>query len=493
MKRASHSIYRRLTAWLVLGVGLLLLATGLVIDAVVGQRLRDEYDQALLAKARVLVTLAEQDWEGIEFDLADEVMPEFDDPDAPEYFQLWLGDGSSLERSGSLEESDLARLHTRSDTPRFADLTLPDGRAGRRVQVDFLPRLDLEVDEEDGEDGAVPVAAEELIPQPLTLVLAWERERLDALLSTVHSLLLAAGAVVMALTVLLVRLAVAVSLRPLADIRAQVARLDANSLDSRLQPRQPTEELEGMVRQFNGLLDRLQAAFERERQFSSDVAHELRTPLAELRNLAEVGGRWPDDPKLAREFFSEMLAATRQLERIVENLLALARCEKGLEIVAPTTLDLVTVIDAAWQRVAADARSKDLGFCRLGPAALTVTTGREQLELILNNLFSNAVAYSPAGGSVICAIDDNGGDLRISVANRADHLEPEDLPRLFDRLWRKDPSRSNGHHAGLGLSLVKAYAEQLAMTVQVALEPGPVFRITLRQSSADLQPALRGT
>ncbi len=489
MNRASHSIYRRLTAWLVIGVGLLLLVTGLVIDTVVGQRLRDEFDQALLAKARVLVTLTEQDQEGVEFDLADEVMPEFDDPDAPEYFQLWLGNGVPLERSGSLGETDLPRLPNRSDRPRFADLTLPDGRVGRRVQVDFLPRPDLEADEEDGEASA----ADPPVPQPLTLVLAWEREGLDALLSTVHGLLLTAGAVVMGLTVVLVRLAVAVSLRPLADIRAQVARLDANSLDARLRPRQPTEELEGMVRQFNGLLERLQAAFERERQFSSDVAHELRTPLAELRNLAEVGGRWPDDSELAREFFKEVLAATRQLERIVENLLALARCEKGLDIVAPTPLDLISVIDAAWQRVAADAHSKDLGFCRLSPATLTVTTGREQLELILNNLFSNAVAYSPAGGSVICALDDNGGGLRISVANRADHLTPEDLPRLFDRLWRKDPARGNGHHAGLGLSLVKAYAEQLAMAVDVALEPGPIFRITLSRSSADLQPALRGT
>lgn len=494
--RAKHSIYRRLTGWLLIGVGLLLLATGIILDAMIGERLRDRYDQALLAKGRILVALTGQDQKGVEFDLTDELMPEFElqseplksepeIPPNPEYFQLWRADGSILGRSLSLANNDLPRLADWNETPRFADLTLPDGRAGRRVQIGFLPHLDTD---EDDEDRVVFASTTELLPEPLTLVLAHGREPLDELLGAVRLMLLAAGACVMGLIVLLVHLAVGISLRPLADIRAQVARLDADSLEVRLKPQMRTEELDGIVHQFNAMLDRLQTAFERERQFSDDVAHELRTPLTELHNLAEVGSRWSDDPALARDFFDEVLAATHQLERIVVNLLALARCEKGLEVVESTEIDLVSLIDAAWQRVLPEAQAKQLGFERQGPSTLIVHTGRDPLELILNNLLSNAVAYSPAGGAVTCTVVERGGALSISIANHAEHLDNSDLPHLFERLWRKDSARTSGHHAGLGLNLVKAYAERLKLAIQVTLEPDQLFRITL---SGDLSASAK--
>ena len=80
---------------------------------------------------------------------------------------------------------------------------------------------------------------------------------------------------------------------------------------------------------------------------------------------------------------------------------------------------------------------------------------------------------------MICTVAKNGNAWALTIANRAEHLEANDLPLMFDRLWRKDPARTGGYHAGLGLALVKAYAAQVKLTVQVALEPDRIFRITL--------------
>ena len=483
LNKHSYSIRRRLTLLLLGSVGALVLIANLALSIIVSTRLQAEYDVSLLAKARALVTLTEQDLEGVELDFADEFMPEFNAPESPEYFQLWLQD-DTLERSNSLgygEDDtplenfealayhDLPRFSTSSGEPRFRDLMLPDGRSGRLVQIDFLPQIDEDEQELHGEFQR----------HPATLVVAREREQLNVLLHSLHGVLFAISAFLIALIVLVVRFAVRSSLKPLKDIREQVEQLDADSLDSRLQPRRPTLELDAVITQFNALLNRLEAAFRRERQFSSDVAHELRTPLAELRNLSEVALRWPEDSAMVEDFLKEILGATLQMERIVINLLALARCEKGLEIVEKTEVDVASLVDAAWSRVLPEAQEKQLVFQREGAPTLKVCTSRDQLELILNNLFSNAVTYSPAGGAVSCSVTKNGNTLQLSVANRAEHLESDDLPLVFDRLWRKDPARAGGHHAGLGLTLVKAYAESLKLAIQVALEPDQIFRITL--------------
>jgi signal transduction histidine kinase len=447
------------------GVATVLLIGNLVVYSIISARLEVQYDQSLLAKARALVTLTKQDRDGVELDFADEFMPEFAAIDRPEYFQIWLEDGTLLERSKSLRADDLLRGQV-AEEPRFVDMTLPDGRAGRRVEVAFLPQI-----EEKALRGVLP-------QQHALLTVARDREQLDAAQSEVRWSLLIIGALVLALTALVVRFAVGAGLRPLDTIRSQVEQLDAESLTARLRVARPPVELDAIIIQFNALLDRLEAAFHRERQFSADLAHELRTPLAELRSLAEVGMRWPDDKALVQDFFNDVLGAAMQMEQIVINLLALARCEKGLEAIEKTELDLVPLVDAAWQRVAPQARDRRLAFRSESPPSFRVYTAQVQWELILNNLFSNAVSHSPAGSTVTCTTvyDDF---LRLSVANRAEHLGIDDLPRLFDRFWRKDPARTGGYHAGLGLTLVKAYAEQLELKIDVALEPEQVFRITL--------------
>ncbi|MEZ5935593.1 MAG: histidine kinase dimerization/phospho-acceptor domain-containing protein [Alphaproteobacteria bacterium] len=259
-----------------------------------------------------------------------------------------------------------------------------------------------------------------------------------------------------------------------------MAVLDDRSLDSRLTLDQPAEELEGLVDQFNALLSRLQTAFSREKQFTADVAHELRTPLAELRNLAEVGRRWPDDQKLVRAFFGDVIEATAQMERIVVNLLALANgetCDIGK---SKETFDLVGMLEEVWASRREGAMKKCLTFDYTGPERLCIDSACDLWFLILSNLFDNAVFYGLDDSEIACTIDCEEQRLILRLTNAQHDLVQQDLAHLFDRFWRKDPARAGGQHAGLGLTLVKAYADQLGLKVEARLAEPDIFEISLR-------------
>jgi two-component system sensor histidine kinase QseC len=239
-----------------------------------------------------------------------------------------------------------------------------------------------------------------------------------------------------------------------------------------------------VVEQVNALLSRLEAGFRRERRLSSDIAHELKTPIAELRNLSEVGARWPEDRDSVRQFFEDAGAIAQQMERVVAHLLALARYDEGREQVWTAPVRIADVIDAAWKPLAREAAAKGLELRSEVAPDLCFETDPEKLALIVQNLLANAVAYSPPGTVVVCSSEEARGRASVSFANRAENLEPQDLSVMFDRFWRKDEARASGRNVGLGLALVRALADLLGIEVDARLLPERTFRITLSKRAA---------
>lgn len=467
------SIRRRLVVSLLAGSGLLILSAGLIASAVVARRLRHEFDRSLLAKAQALVTLtAQQDGE-VEIHFADELMPEFEAPSRPEYFQLRLADGALIERSRSLRGSDLPRFENLSNAPVYRDLKLPDGRPGRLVEIAFVPQTE-EGESETALDPAAPPGR--LLAAVLSV--ARGREQLDSLIRSLYLATLATAALLLASLALLVHFSVKIGLSPLAEIGRQVQALDADRLDSRVAVQPSVRELSPVVEQINGLLNRLQAAFERERRFSSDVAHELRTPVAELRNLAEVGARWPEDREAVRAFFTDVTHIARQMEGTVGTLLTLARCEAGIERMERGEVSVSELLADAWEPFTKEAAARNLRFDLAAPPR-SILTDPTKLRLIVTNLFSNAVTYSPSGSTVSCTARADDGTLEITVANPAPNLTSDDLPYLFERFWRKDAARSNGQHAGLGLALARSCAALLDYELTADLDPDRQLKLRL--------------
>ena len=444
---------------------------GLVLDVLIGERLEDDFDAVLATKVQSLVALTELENGELELERYDQVLPGYADPLEPDYFVMLDPEGSVLARSPSLEASDWLVVPDDVMTHGHRDLVLPDGRHGRTLDRRFVPSVD---DDDDEEGEAVSE------PYPVTLHLAVSREPLDALRASVRVLLIGTGLVLVAAIVLLARRRIRSTLAPLEHLGEQMARLDLARLGQRLSLETGSHELERLTARFNELLARLDAALHRERRFSADVAHELRTPLAELKTLGEVSSRWPDDPDLHRSFLSDHAAAVTRMERTVTTLLALARSESsvdGLDV----PVDLVELVRRAGASVETRMNERALTLRATLPDEPVVCAGEAQWQSVIGNLFENAAEYADPGSAVEIVLDrvPGNGTWRLLVSNRSDELAAEDLPQLFERLWRKDKARHSGRHGGLGLSLVKACARQLGVEIHPELGPGGRFTMSV--------------
>lgn len=277
----------------------------------------------------------------------------------------------------------------------------------------------------------------------------------------------------------LVKKFVSSGLLPLEQLADQVSQLDARSLDRRIVHRGVLKrELATIEVQLNRLLDRLEAGFRREKRFSSDVAHELRTPLAELRTLAEVGRQQPDDRETVLRFFRDVEDVSVQMTNLVDILLDIARSETGCVEIYKEEIELASFVDGIWsdlQRVKPEYRK----ITNEIPVDIRVYTDREILRLIISNLLLNADDYST-----------HESDIRVTAFNREQHvdvrfnnhttdLDEVDIPDMMQRFWRKDRSRTGTGHSGLGLALVEAMAATLGFHIEMSFEADGWFQVSV--------------
>jgi len=435
-----------------------------------------EFDRSLTAKTLEFSDMCEMEESGgnekydVEFDEFN--LPEFQPSPNAAYYQLWTEEGRIIARSRSLEGSDLAREPVPTDEPRVGDVTLPDGRRGRACSYRFSPVV------KDDEDRPVEGSP----GKRLVLVVARPRGNLDSALgalltgTALLSLILPVGAA------FVVRWGVGRGLMPLDRVALRTGELTAEDLDYRFPVEDLPEELRPVCLRLNELLERLEKTFERERRFSADAAHELRTPIAELRSLSEVGLGWnpsklpEDDP---REYFTDALEIAKQMERRMTDLLALARSRSGRQPVSVEGVDISALARSVWEEFRSEAERKGISWTLEAPDRLQVKTDRSLLESVLRNLFSNAAAYTPPNATVRSAVAQMGGGYRVEIANTTDDLEPDDVPHLAEPFWRKDEARTEEGHAGLGLSLAAAYASLLGMHFEVVMPERGWLRVRL--------------
>ena len=479
-----RSLRTRLLLFLMGGAAVPLLAAGLALRTIVVSSLEEEFDGALWAQAKTLATLTEQENGRIQVEFDVEHMPEFAVGSEAAYFELWDATGALLRRSPSFDASEatrrasLVRDPAAARSPSFEDVRLPDGRRGRQIRVDFVPAPDAPDPRLGaGGRGASPSGASRL--QQATLIVARERAHLDAAVRRLELIGVGLGVGLLLMLAGSMQLALRVGLRSLDRLTGQVRALGVSSLSTRIAVPAPPVEIAVVVEQVNALLARLEAGFKRERQMSSDIAHELKTPIAELRNLSEVGARWPEDRQAVRQFFEDARAIAQHMERVVAHLLALARYDEGRERVWTAPVQVAEIVDGAWKPLAREAAARELHLRQEVSPTLVFETDPEKFALIVTNLLSNAIAYSPRGTTIRCDSKETAGLASVSFSNRTDHLEAKDLPVMFDRFWRKDEARTGGHGVGLGLAVVRALADLLAIGIETRLTTDGTFHITL--------------
>ncbi len=467
-----RSIRRTLQASLAVALGLLLAMAGIALSLHLRSLFVAQFDSGLEASARLLAALVHLHQGGqVDTEFEEAWLPEYEPGPDAEYFDLRGPDGDRIEASASLKRSSIGDLPPGDARLRSWNLRLPDGRPGRALAFSFRARID----EHQDEPGS-PIRLSDMV---LTLVAARGRASLDAGLRGVTAALVALGVALLIGVPLVVAAVVRRGLRPLDGLADRMKDVDARRLELGIAVETMPHELRPIVGRLQDLLARLQASFERERRFSADVAHELRTPLAEMRTIAEVSLAEVDGGTEAGAALRDLRAATLQMERIVVTLLALARCEQGRQLVQPREVELGQALNEAWAPLEDPARGKRLHL-RLdmaGPQG--VRTDPALLASIFGNLLSNAVAYTPEGGDIVATAARVPGGVRLQLVNTQRDLELEDLDPMFEPFWRKEQARSSGSHTGLGLALVGALARLMRIEIEATLPRPDRFCVTL--------------
>jgi len=463
-----YSIRRRLVLVLVCGFAVLLLAVALFFESTLRAQATRDFDDALFAQAQSLMHVTEQEGGQVEFDYDPSQMPQFERGEDPCYFQFWRADGVVALRSKHLAGDLPLGVAASRSGPVWTDIALPDGRPGRVVGFEFAPKWAAD----EPPDAAAP-------ERTLHLAVARSRAPLDGVIRRMRWTLAGTSGFAFLLAALLVGGAIARGFRPIRSLAAQVGRLDAEKLATPVDlPRAP-QELAPVRDQLNALLARLDASFARERRFTANAAHELRTPLAELRALADVGARWPDDREATVRFFDDVRDIAGRMEGVLGDLLLLARCQAGVEQVRRSRVDLRDAIERVWGRLREQADRNRLTLDVSLPDGAVVHSDPGKLDIVLSNVLGNAVSYARPDSGIRCAGWRDGGELVMEFANTAEPLAPDDLARLSEPFWRADEARAAANHAGLGLSVVQAVSDLLSMRVAFAQGQDGTFRVRL--------------
>ncbi|WP_263772128.1 heavy metal sensor histidine kinase [Propionivibrio soli] len=275
-----------------------------------------------------------------------------------------------------------------------------------------------------------------------------------------------------ALTGFLGWVAVRSGMAPLHSLRRQAENITAHRLNARLEVEAIPAELQALADTLNAMLTRLEDSFRRLSDFSSDLAHELRTPISNLLTQSQVTLSKPRTAEEYQEILASNIEEYERLSRMVTDMLFLAKADDGQIIPTKETLELKRLVEDLVEFYRLIAEDKDIALSYDGDAIIRGDS--LMVRRAVSNLLSNAIRHAPAGGHVTIRIASTDSSFAsLSVENSGPTIPPEHLPRLFDRFYRADPSRhrlSDG--AGLGLAITRSIARAHGGSVSVRSENG---------------------
>jgi two-component system, OmpR family, heavy metal sensor histidine kinase CusS len=248
-------------------------------------------------------------------------------------------------------------------------------------------------------------------------------------------------------------------LAPLRAMKTRAQAVTAHKLDERMPAEAVPIEMADLAESLNDMLARLQKDFQRLSEFSSDLAHELRTPISNLMTQTQVVLTQPRNADTYRDILASNAEEFQRLARMVSDMLLLAKAEHGLLLPSAEDISLAAEAQALFDFYEALADEKGVSLNLTGEGY--VKGDRLMLRRAISNLLSNALRYTPMQGQVRVEIGTTGALVSLSVENTGAEISPELLPRLFDRFFRADKSRAHpdSDGAGLGLSITRAIVQ----------------------------------
>jgi len=462
--RRTWSITGRLILHFVASTAtLLLLATGFLYWKL--RQSLEERDRALLAsKVQVLHSLLRDHRENLDL-LENEIEHEASESALPYFLRIidWEEDASILETPGMGDNLAPAAF---PDPVRLQPVT-PESikphlrRQGRHMLLAVI----------------IPAGADPSGHEILQVALDTSQDQ-ELLRQYLHSLLAILG-LGLVFTTVAGAWGAHLALKPLAEISSTASHISARQLHERLSASLWPSELAELAAAFNAMLDRLEQSFDRLSDFSSDLAHELRTPINNLRGEAEVTLSRSRDPQEYRLQLASSLEEFERLSRMIDGMLFIARSDSPAKAIERARFDARKEIEAVCEFFEALAAEQEVTVDFTGKAA--ITGDRLLFRRAVSNLLSNALKHTPSGGSVHLALQrPTPESVLLTVQDSGGGISPEFLPKVFQRFSRGD--RNHPIHPGgigLGLAIVQSIMRLHHGSVEVASEPGKGTTFTL--------------
>jgi two-component system heavy metal sensor histidine kinase CusS len=269
-------------------------------------------------------------------------------------------------------------------------------------------------------------------------------------------------------------------IRPVQVVTDTARRIQPTNLGERIRADRLPAELLVLADTFNAMLDRLEQSFTRLSRFSADIAHELRTPINNLRGEIEVALGKPRTPERYREVLGSNLEECGRLARLIDSLLFLARAENPRTQIAKEDFDVGVELATLCEFCEAAASEKGVKLAVAVRGHVHADLNRPLFQRAVGNLVANAIAHTPAGGTVTVTASGDTTSTTVEVADTGCGIPAAHLPHVFDRFFRVDQVRSSSTgNVGLGLAIVKSIVELHGGTVRIASEVGRGTRVTL--------------
>ena len=270
-------------------------------------------------------------------------------------------------------------------------------------------------------------------------------------------------------------------IRPVEEMATTARRISSTNLHERILPEGYPVELASLAGTFNKMLDGLEESFERISRFSADIAHDLRTPVNNIRGEAEVALARARTMDEYRDVIESCLEEAVRLSDLIGNLLFLARAESPLTHLHRVPVDVSELLGGVREYYEASAAESGISLTTaLASEPVIAELDRTLIQRAVGNLIANAVAHTPAGGAVVLGANTEAAGIRIEVSDTGIGIPPEALARVFDRFYRVDTSRSQSSGGtGLGLSIVQSIMVLHGGRAEIASQPGHGTRVTL--------------
>lgn len=465
MKSIKQSLVKQLTTLITFILFLVLLFLDISVDTYVDK----QFDDALEEKGKSLVNLIRYKNNSLQLTMLRGVMTEFSRTENAEYFQIW-SNNDLLKSSSTLSQApefNFNRIELLLGQHAIVESSLPNGDSGRVFLFKFIP-------ENDNKNHNAN------IQYPIYLVFARSNATLERILILIDIVFLLTAIGTAFFVRYLVNKIVSKGLAPITLLNKQIREIDINNELEKFIIDYPPSEIKKIIDELNQFLIENRALLKNEKRLTSDIAHELKTPITELMSVSEIAIKYPKNEEVIENYKDDVLSISTRMKNIVESLLLLNKVSTEQFNLTMVDIDLSDKVSCVLERLTITTPNLEQRVNVNLSDNIVITNDVFSLEAILTNLINNALHYSPEASKVNIELNIINEKPKLKISNiPLQQLSEADINNMFEPLWQKDHARTSETHFGLGLAIVKTLAERANIKISVELKESELITFSL--------------